>query len=116
MLADTSSSQISCFNLLLNSVNTNAARISSIKFSIKGKISKIHFKEDERPTIRGNQNILFLNLHLKVFLVASLIVRTSREAESVVVPNASATSKTGNFPTAIGKKAKLLVRAMFPDP
>lgn len=76
---------------------------------------KIRFKEDERPTIRSNQKML-LNLHLKVFLVAWLIERPSREAESVVVPNESATSKIDNFPTAIGQKAKLLVPAMFPEP
>ena len=48
--------------------------------------------------------------------MASLIERPSREAESVVVPNPSAISKTGNVPIAIGQKAKLLVRAMFPEP
>jgi len=58
---------------------------------------------------------MLLNLHLKVFLVASLIERPSRGAESVV-PNESATSKIGNFPTAIGQKAKLLVPAMLPEP
>lgn len=77
---------------------------------------KIRFKEDERPAIRSNQKML-MNLHLKVFLVASLIERPSRGAESVaVVPNESATSKIGNFPTAIGQKAKLLVPAMLPEP
>lgn len=59
---------------------------------------------------------MLLNLHLKVFLVASLIERPSRGAESVVVPNESATSKISNFPPAIGQKAKLLVPAMLPEP
>ena len=48
--------------------------------------------------------------------MASLIERLSREAKSFVVPNASATSKTGNFPIAIRHKAKLFVRAMLLEP
>lgn len=87
-------------------------------------IQSLASKENEENTLQrgqastfgSHQNIALLNLHLKVFLVASLIERRSREAESVVVPNASATSKTGNFPIAIRHKAKLFVRAMFLQP
>lgn len=115
--ADTSILQIIYnFYLLLNPVITNVARMSSIQSLASKENEENTLQRGPSSTFRSKQNKALLYLHLKVFLVASLIERLSREAESVVVPNASATSKTGNFPIAIRHRAKLFIRATFLEP